>query len=164
MNFQRLRHVPQEYPSTMPDNLPKFTPGVPIEETLTSAPAILPLKPRPPIYPGPIDRTHVYIVHLEQSIQHGLQWVVFEPNGEDLWSRVRDTIRNFLRSEWRNGSLQGDKPEQAFFVSCDRTTMTQNDLDNGRLICLVGVAPVKPAEFVIFRICEWTAHAKPPNP
>jgi phage tail sheath protein FI len=59
--------------------------------------------------------------------------------------------------EWRRGLLTGKKPEQAFFVKCDRTTMTQNDIDNGRLICEVGVAPVKPAEFVIFRIGQWTA-------
>jgi phage tail sheath protein FI len=55
--------------------------------------------------------------------------------------------------------LLGAKPEDAFFVRCDRTTMTQNDLDNGRLICLVGISPVKPAEFVIFRIGQWTADA-----
>jgi len=59
-----------------------------------------------------------------------------------------------------DGALLGDKPEQAYFVRCDRTTMTQNDLDNGRMICLVGVAPVKPAEFVIFRIGQWTGDAK----
>jgi phage tail sheath protein FI len=61
--------------------------------------------------------------------------------------------------EWRNGGLPGQKPEDAFFVRCGRTTMTQSDLDNGRLICLIGVAPVKPAEFVIFRIGQWTANA-----
>ena len=60
---------------------------------------------------------------------------------------------------WRDGALLGDKPEQAYFVRCDRTTMTQNDLDNGRMICLIGIAPVKPAEFVIVRIGLWTAHA-----
>ena len=70
------------------------------------------------------------------------------------------TIEDFLLDDWRDGALLGDKPEEAFFVRCDRTTMTQNDLDNGRLICLIGVAPVKPAEFVIFRIGQWTADAK----
>ena len=58
------------------------------------------------------------------------------------------------------GALLGDKPEQAYFVTCDRSTMTQNDLDNGRLVCLIGVAPLRPAEFVIFRIGQWTADAK----
>jgi phage tail sheath protein FI len=101
---------------------------------------------------------------VEHSIEQGIQWVVFEPNGEDLWARVRDTIRNFLFAQWRTGALLGNKPEDAFFVKCDRTTMTQNDLDNGRLICIIGIAPIKPAEFVIFSIGQWTADAKPPNP
>lgn len=97
---------------------------------------------------------------LEHSIDRGTQWAVFEPNNRRLWDNVRRTIEDFLLTLWRDGALLGDKPEQAFFVRCDRTTMTQNDLDNGRLICLVGVAPVKPAEFVIFRIGQWTGDAK----
>lgn len=96
---------------------------------------------------------------IERSIDLGTQWVVFEPNNERLWANVRRTIEDFLLVLWRDGMLLGEKPEQAFFVRCDRTTMTQNDLDNGRLICLVGVAPVKPAEFVIFRIGQWTGDA-----
>jgi phage tail sheath protein FI len=100
-----------------------------------------------------------YFDYLENSIDRGTQWVVFEPNGETLWARVRQTISNFLSREWRNGGMPGQKPEEAFFVRCDRTTMTQSDLDNGRLICLIGIAPVKPAEFVIFRIGQWTADA-----
>jgi len=71
---------------------------------------------------------------------------VFEPNGPRLWANIRQTVEDFLLVLWRDGALLGDKPEQAYFVRCDRTTMTQNDLDNGRLICLIGVAPVKPAE------------------
>jgi phage tail sheath protein FI len=98
-----------------------------------------------------------YFAYLERSIDKGTQWAVFEPNGEALWANVRATIRDFLVNEWANGALLGDKPEKAFFVRCDRSTMTQNDLDNGRLICLIGVAPLKPAEFVIFRIGQWTA-------
>lgn len=97
-----------------------------------------------------------YFAYLEQSIDKGTQWVVFEPNGEPLWQNVRRTIEDFLLKEWRRGALMGDKPENAFFVKCDRSTMTQNDLDNGRLVCLIGVAPVRPAEFVIFRIGQWT--------
>jgi phage tail sheath protein FI len=99
------------------------------------------------------------LIFIEASIDQGLQWVVFEPNAEPLWARVRRSITNFLTLVWRNGALEGTKPEEAFFVKCDRTTMTQTDIDEGRLICLVGVAPVKPAEFVIVRIGLWTAHA-----
>jgi uncharacterized protein len=99
------------------------------------------------------------LIFVEASIDRGLQWVVFEPNAEPLWARVRRSISNFLTLVWRNGALEGTKPEEAYFVKCDRTTMTQTDIDQGRLICLVGVAPVKPAEFVIVRIGLWTAHA-----
>ena len=68
-------------------------------------------------------------------------------------------MEDFLLNEWQNGALLGDKPEKAFFVRCDRSTMTQNDLDNGRLVCLIGVAIIKPAEFVIFSIGQKTADA-----
>ncbi|MBC7909100.1 MAG: phage tail sheath family protein [Pyrinomonadaceae bacterium] len=95
-------------------------------------------------------------IYIEESIDQGTQWVVFEPNDEPLWQRVRRTVSAFLTNVWRDGALQGRKPEEAFFVRCDRTTMTQDDIDNGRLIILVGIAPVKPAEFVIFRIGQWT--------
>lgn len=97
---------------------------------------------------------------IESSVEGGLQWAVFEPNQEQLWARVRRSITNFLNVVWRNGALEGERPEQAFFVKCDRTTMTQTDIDNGRLICVVGVAPVKPAEFVIVRIGLWTANTQ----
>jgi phage tail sheath protein FI len=98
-----------------------------------------------------------YFIYLEQSIGRGLQWVVFEPNGEPLWEAVRQTITSFLLDNWRSGALMGTKPEEAFFVRCDGSTMTQNDIDNGRLIAEIGVAPVRPAEFVIIRIGLWTA-------
>lgn len=98
-----------------------------------------------------------YFVYLEASIDRGTQWAVFEPNGEPLWANICASIYNFLYNEWINGALPGSRPEEAFFVRCDRTTMTQNDLDNGRLVCLIGVAPLKPAEFVIFRIGQKTA-------
>lgn len=100
-----------------------------------------------------------YFNYLEASIDRGTQWAVFEPNGERLWANVRQTISDFLYNEWRNGALLGTTVEQAFFVRCDRSTMTQNDLDNGRLVCLIGVAIIKPAEFVIFRIGQKTADA-----
>jgi phage tail sheath protein FI len=99
------------------------------------------------------------LIFIEASIDRGLQWVVFEPNAEPLWARVRRSISNFLTVVWRDGGLEGTKVEEAYFVKCDRTTMTQTDIDNGRLIVLVGVAPVKPAEFVIIRIGLFTAHA-----
>jgi phage tail sheath protein FI len=100
------------------------------------------------------------LIFLEKSIDRGLQWVVFEPNAEPLWARVKRTIANFLTTVWRDGALEGTKPEEAFFVICDRTTMTQADIDNGRLIVVIGVAPVKPAEFVIIRIGLKTATAE----
>jgi len=99
-------------------------------------------------------------IYLEHSIDKGTQWAVFEPNNERLWANIRSTIEDFLLVQWKSGALMGAKPEQAFFVRCDRTTMTQNDLDNGRLICLIGVAPTYPAEFVIFRIGQWTADSQ----
>jgi uncharacterized protein len=99
-------------------------------------------------------------IFIEQSIDRGTQWAVFEPNSDPLWSAIRTSITNFLRTVWRNGALMGTTQDEAFFVKCDRTTMTQDDFDNGRLICLIGVAPVKPAEFVIFRISQKTIEAE----
>lgn len=99
-------------------------------------------------------------IFLEHSIDRAMQWAVFEPNNARLWRNITQMVEDFLYVQWLNGALLGSKPEEAFFVRCDRTTMTQNDLDNGRLICLIGVAPVKPAEFVIFRIGQWTADAR----
>ena len=98
-------------------------------------------------------------IYLEHSIDKSTQWVVFEPNNQTLWTKVQLTIEGFLLDVWRTGALLGSKPEEAFFVRCDRSTMTQSDLDNGRLVVLIGVAPTKPAEFVIFRIGQWTADA-----
>ncbi len=103
--------------------------------------------------------TRRYFAYMERSIDRATQWAVFENNGPELWGKIRRSVEDFLYNEWVAGGLLGAKPEQAFFVRCDRSTMTQNDLDNGRLICLVGVAPVRPAEFVIFRIGQWTADA-----
>jgi hypothetical protein len=100
-----------------------------------------------------------YFLFLERSIDKSTQWVVFEPNGERLWANVRSAVEDFLYNEWFNGRLLGGSPKEAYFVRCDRSTMTQNDLDNGRLVCLVGVAPLTPAEFVIFRIGQKTADA-----
>jgi phage tail sheath protein FI len=97
-----------------------------------------------------------YFAYLERSIEVSTQWAVFEPNGLELWANVRRAVSDFLFNEWKSDRLAGSKPVEAFFVECDRRTMTQNDLDNGRMICLIGVAPLYPAEFVIFRIGQWT--------
>jgi hypothetical protein len=99
-------------------------------------------------------------IYIEHSIDKATQWAVFEPNNERLWANIKSSIEDFLYVLWRDGALIGNKPEEAYFVRCDRTTMTQNDFDNGRLVCLIGVAVVKPAEFVIFRIGQMTADSK----
>ena len=96
-------------------------------------------------------------IYVEESIKANTNWVVFEPNSSVLWSRVTRTIETFLSTCWRDGALAGSTPSEAFFVECGPTTMTQDDIDNGRLICKIGIAPVKPAEFVIFRITQKTA-------
>lgn len=101
-----------------------------------------------------------YFLYLEHSIDRSTQWAVFENNGPRLWADVTEAVSSFLYNEWRSGNLLGATPEQAYFVRCDRSTMTQNDLDNGRLICLIGVAVLKPAEFVVFRIGQKTAEAR----
>jgi phage tail sheath protein FI len=93
---------------------------------------------------------------IQESIAHGTRWVVFEPNGPVLWIDMRLTLEMFLRTLWKNGALVGATPPEAFFVRCDRTTMTQEDVDAGRLVALVGVALVRPAEFVIIRITART--------
>ena len=96
-------------------------------------------------------------IYVEESIKANTNWVVFEPNSTTLWNRVTRTIETFLATCWRDGALAGSSPSEAFFVECGPTTMTQDDIDNGRLICQIGIAPVKPAEFVIFRITQKTA-------
>ena len=101
-----------------------------------------------------------YLVYLEHSIDIGTQWAVFENNGPLLWARIKESVEEFLHNELKQGNLYGTSDAEAYFVRCDRSTMTQNDLDNGRLICLIGVALLKPAEFVIFRIGQKTADAR----
>ena len=91
-------------------------------------------------------------LYLEQSLDRGLQWVVFEPNGEPLWALVRGDVEAFLFARWQAGTLLGSRPEEAFFVRCDHTTMTQADIDGGRLVVVVGFASLRPAEFVILRM------------
>lgn len=93
-------------------------------------------------------------IFLEESIRANTNWAVFEPNDEGLWSRVKGSISLFLETQRRNGALMGSTPEEAYYVEVGRNTMSQDDILNGRLICEIGVAPVRPAEFVIFRITQ----------
>jgi uncharacterized protein len=94
-------------------------------------------------------------IFLEESIDEGTQYAVFEPNDERLWARLRDSVSIFLTGVWRDGALMGSKPEEAYFVVCDRNTMSDDDVLNGRLVMEIGIAPVRPAEFVIIRIGQW---------
>ena len=87
------------------------------------------------------------------------RWVVFEPNNASLWSRVQMTVASFLENMFRAGMLAGETPAEAFFVDIGPNTMSRDDIMNGRLICEIGVAPVRPAEFVIFRITQITQSA-----
>lgn len=101
-----------------------------------------------------------FLIFLEASLDRGTQWVVFEPNAPDTWSRVVDSVSAFLHTQWRTGALFGRRPEDAFFVRCDESTMSVDDVQNGRLICNIGVAIVRPAEFVIFRVEQITGFGK----
>jgi phage tail sheath protein FI len=97
------------------------------------------------------------ISYIEKSIELGTQWVVFEPNDEDLWARVARVVSNFLERLWREGALFGTSPEQAFYVKCDSELNTPETIMLGRLYVEIGVCPVRPAEFVIFRIAQWNS-------
>jgi len=99
----------------------------------------------------PVRRTAIY---LEQSIYNGIQYAVFEPNDEDLWSSLRLNINAFMLLQFRNGAFQGRTPNDAFFVKCDNQTTTQADIDAGIVNILVGFAPLKPAEFVILKLTQ----------
>jgi phage tail sheath protein FI len=97
-----------------------------------------------------------YFNYLEESILIGTQWVVFEPNDQALWARIRRNISAFLVNEWRNGALFGQRPEDAFYVKCDEETNPVESVDLGRVVCEIGIAPVKPAEFVVFRLAQFS--------
>ncbi|MBE7555637.1 MAG: phage tail sheath family protein [Anaerolineales bacterium] len=92
---------------------------------------------------------------IEKSIERGTQWVVFEPNEPRLWARVRRDVSAFLRMVWRDGALFGLSPAEAFYVKCDEELNPPESRDLGRLVIEIGLCPVKPAEFVIFRISQW---------
>ncbi len=97
--------------------------------------------------------------YLEESILTGTQWAVFEPNDRALWARIRRTIESFLVVEWRKGALFGLTPDEAFYVKCDDETNPSEQIDLGQVVCEIGVAPVKPAEFVIFRLSQYSGGA-----
>lgn len=104
------------------------------------------------------------MTYVEASLDRSLQWAVFEPNTPTLWTQVVHAATDFLQALWRDGGLMGATPDQAFFVRCDSSTMTQADLDAGRLVCLIGVAAVRPAEFLIIRVSQHTADAAGEDP
>jgi phage tail sheath protein FI len=97
--------------------------------------------------------------YLEETILNGTNWVVFEPNDQALWAKIRRTIAAFLIMEWRNGALFGATPDEAFYVKCDDETNPAEGIDAGQVVCEIGVAPVKPAEFVIFRLAQFSGGA-----
>jgi len=96
---------------------------------------------------------------IEKSIDSGTQWVVFEPNDFSLWQKIVRNVSAFLKMQWRDGALFGATPEEAFFVKCDSETNPQESIDLGMVVTEIGIAPVKPAEFVIFRISQWAPEA-----
>lgn len=100
------------------------------------------------------------VTMISRSIELGTRWVVFEPNDEPLWQALRRDIGDFLHTFWRDGVLAGAKPEEAYFVRCDASTMTRDDIDNGRVVALIGIAPLRPAEFVVLRLGQSTAASR----
>ncbi len=98
-------------------------------------------------------------IYVEESIKANTNWVVFEPNDATLWQRVQLSVSGFLDGLWRNGMLAGDSPSSSYFVEIGTSTMSRDDIMNGRLICNVGIAPSRPAEFVIFRVTQFTAES-----
>jgi phage tail sheath protein FI len=97
---------------------------------------------------------------VEESIEEGTNWIVFEPNDRTLWKHVRRDVGAFLTRVWRDGALMGATPEEAFFVKCDEETNPPEVVDAGQLVAQIGLAPVKPAEFIVFQISQSTAGAE----
>jgi uncharacterized protein len=92
------------------------------------------------------------VMFIEESLDRGLEWTVYEPNDEPTWTLVRRQVGAFLEELFRQGTFAGPTPETSYFVRCGEDTMTQSDLNQGTLVVEVGVAPLRPAEFVVFRI------------
>ena len=121
-----------------------------------------------------LDRQYIAVrrlaLFIEESLQRGTAWVVYEPNDERLWLRIRLVVAEFMAGLWRSGALAGSTTEEAYFVDCGPETMTQDDIDNGRVIIEVGFAPTRPAEFVIIKIqqiardgCQQGERARAPS-
>jgi hypothetical protein len=108
-----------------------------------------------------VNRASDVVDRVRAQVQQSLAWTVGKQDDEQLWTQVRGQVTDLLVTVWRNGELVGTKAEEAFFVRCDRTTMTQNDIDNGRLIVVIGIAPVKPAEFVVVSIAQLLRPRRP---
>ncbi len=104
----------------------------------------------------PVRRTALF---LESSLYRGLQWVVFQPNDEPLWAAIRLNVTSFMQTLFQKGAFQGQTPDQAYFVKCDKETTTQADINNGVVNILVGFAPLLPAEFVVIQIEQLTGQA-----
>jgi phage tail sheath protein FI len=98
-------------------------------------------------------------IMLRVSIYNGIQWAVFEPNDEELWSQIRLNLNSFMMTLFRKGAFQGSSPSEAFFVKCDSETTTQDDINLGIVNVLVGFAPLKPAEFVVVKISQKAGQA-----
>lgn len=98
--------------------------------------------------------------YLKKSIDQGTQWTVFEPNSPELWAKIRRNVTSFLMTVWRSGALFGNTPEQAFYVKCDEETNPPELRDRGQVVIEIGVAVVKPAEFVIFNLSQWAGPGK----
>jgi phage tail sheath protein FI len=94
---------------------------------------------------------------IEESIANSTRWIVFEPNDQPLWKAIRRDVSAFLTLLWRDGALMGSSPEEAFFVKCDAETNTAESIDAGMVVTLIGIAPVKPAEFIVFRISQYAS-------
>jgi phage tail sheath protein FI len=127
-----------------------FTATIPLNQRTTIQ---LPKAPTATLNLVSVQRMSLYI---EQSLTTGLQWVAFQANTPTTWATIRQTAGNFMNSLFRQGVLHGTTPQSAYFVTCDSTTMTQTDIDNGHINLLVGFAPQYPAEFVILQIGLWT--------
>jgi phage tail sheath protein FI len=93
---------------------------------------------------------------IEESIAQGTSWTVFEPNDTELWSMVVRDLKAFLTGLWRDGALMGRTPEEAFMIKCDRETNPPDSVDQGLLVALIWLAPVKPAEFVVFKVSQFS--------
>jgi uncharacterized protein len=104
----------------------------------------------------PVRRLTLY---LEESLQRGLQWAVFEPNDEPLWAQIRQAIKGFMQGLFRQGAFQGRSAREAYFVKCDRETTTQADIDRGVVNVVIGFAPVRPAEFVVIKLQQLAGQA-----